>query len=340
MAEQSKNTSAEKPLSWFEASLPGQGKRQFGFVPIQILLDKRVSKTGLQVFLALTVHADAVTGLCGRIQNGRYRTPAGKRLAAIIGLSERSIGYGLENLIKTGWICKRVQRMDNSLVLWLGMPKDLDLAKSDGAFKDVPESWTDAEMPDEKTSDAIAQEYISQATVSEEGYAYQDLEPLLVAEAARKERKKQRLKGKPVAKRAPTKKTNNVPVVAAVKPSDTASHGGDEDMDDDYAEAAIDLQAEAVSDLVQAAAEALTASVQSSDDAEYHDALDGRTEDLEITLDDALWDYVRNYDDGGGAVYKNYEIGHFGFTHLTPFLEVYSQHRQKIDAIRNSGTLG
>jgi len=141
-----KNEESKKPPSWFEAVECGQGKTNYAILPIQLLLDNNVSKTGMQVFAALATHAHPVTGLCGRFSRGEYHTPSYARLGAIVGLCVRSVHTGIKNLEAAGWIVKKKRRYDNTYLFWIGMPANLQLVNSNGNFSKVPESWSNAKI--------------------------------------------------------------------------------------------------------------------------------------------------------------------------------------------------
>lgn len=152
--------------NWFEATKPGQGRTNWASVPVQLLLsmsknaEEGVTTTGLKVFCALATHAldQNNPGLVGSLSNGRFRTPGEKRIAAICGLSVRQVLTGIKNLIKHGWIKERKQRYNNTLVLWLAIPDNLDLVDTYGRFKGVPESWTECDI-DERSDEQMAREY-------------------------------------------------------------------------------------------------------------------------------------------------------------------------------------
>lgn len=256
--KQTNNSKPAKPSTWKNPTLPGQGVdapwgNRFAYVPIQLLLDHRVNTSGLQVFCALAVHADPVTGLCGQYLDGAHRTPAQKRLAKLLGVSERTIRNGLPNLIKTGWVKERKQRHNNSLVLWLGMPADLDLVGEDGQFKDLVQSWTEGALPPDKKG--------------EETPVPEPVEPTETSEPA---------------------KPASAPSVTPVEP----------------------LQV---------------------DDAEEFDDPADDLDPLEVTLEDALREYVRYQDGASGHAYTDAEISKFGFAFDTPWAEVYDRYSFEID---------
>jgi len=136
---QSKNiSSAAEPKNspiFCTPTLPRQGRKWFSCVPVQIMLDTRVNTTGMKVFMALALHADKETGLVGQFKNGRYYTPGYNRIGLFAGIKRRSVINGVKNLVSSGWIGLKIRRYDNTSVLYLAMPDDLDLAESDSKFK-------------------------------------------------------------------------------------------------------------------------------------------------------------------------------------------------------------
>jgi len=110
------------------------------------MLDSRVNTTGMKVFMALALHADKETGLVGQFKNSRYYTPGYNRIGIFAGIKRRSVINGVKNLVFAGWIGIKIRRFDNTSILYLAMPNDLDLADSDNKFKVINSLLTDQDI--------------------------------------------------------------------------------------------------------------------------------------------------------------------------------------------------
>lgn len=306
--KQTTESVARRP-NWFEATKPGQGRANWASVPVQLLLslnkngDEGVTTTGLKVFCALATHCldPNNPGLVGGLINGRFRTPGEKRIAALCGLSVRQVLTGINNLIQHGWIRERWQRNNNTLVLWLAIPDNLDLVDANGRFKDLPEAWTECDYEDSDT-EVLAREWgipvlecrrILRLIRAEDGSV--DMDAFMEAVDVYKE-----------------SKSAKAPVAPAVAP-----------------------EAVVPAEHVQSPSRASTAPAVPAVDSDADELLDEAPDTpgpLTVTLSDALHDVVRFWD-GCGRLYTNDEIRHLGFTYETPWSELYTEFSDDIDLI-------
>ncbi|WP_374556049.1 hypothetical protein [Aquitalea pelogenes] len=307
---QATDKDARRP-NWFEATKPGQGPARWAAVPVQLLLslrkdpDEGVTTTGLKVFCALAAHCldPNNPGLVGSLNHGRFRTPGEKRIAAMCGLSVRQVLTGIKNLVQHGWIKERKQRYNNTLVLWLTIPDHLDLVDAHGRFNGLPEAWTECDI-DERADEEMARE----AGIPFEEY--------------RKIVRTIREPDGSVAMDALMDAVGAYKAALISVPFDSQSEHTSRGEVLEPLESATILVADIVADSEHAG--------DPKEDCIAEVFGEG------ISLEDALSDYVRNYDDGGGAIYRNSEIQHFGFTHVTPFIDVYQKFKRNIDEIRTA----
>ena len=136
--------SKENWISQLPQNLAKAGLLQFALAPTLILLDRKVGPRELRVFLCLSMHASAKTGIC---------YPSQKRIAEMCGYMRKDkpdatlVSLLIKKLVERGWIKNLGQRgFKKTNIYRLQIPEHGDFRSVSGHWKDFKADASDEEI--------------------------------------------------------------------------------------------------------------------------------------------------------------------------------------------------
>lgn len=125
-----------------------QGKKRFGIVPFQFLIDPRINhnRSSQAVFIALCQFADAKSGLVGRFneKSGKFEPTSLDVIAKVAGISYDNASRAKKLLRDTNWIILGKTKNDHDLIR-LNFPEELQVVNDKGQIPELSSRVPDKE---------------------------------------------------------------------------------------------------------------------------------------------------------------------------------------------------